>query len=97
MPENDADRNGYIKRMLCSVLRNFQCEVRSIDNFLRDSGNLVTEDHRIFSAFFWNELIQHDRLSGLFCAHYRISIFLKPADCIHSVFHVLPLDAVFSS
>jgi hypothetical protein len=60
MPKDDADGDGYVKGVLCSVLRDFQGEVRVVYNFLLYSCDFIAKDEGIFCLRISFELVEFD-------------------------------------
>ena len=97
MTQYNAHADRDVKRMFCAILRDLQGEVRSIDNLLRDSCDLISEYYSIFLTWRRNESVKHHRADSLLCTDNSIAFFLESADCIHSITYMLPLHAILGT
>ena len=68
-PEHNPDGNRHVERVFRAVLRDFQAQVRRVDDLLFHAAHLVAEDQRVALVRIGTEILQRRRPFRLLHAH----------------------------
>lgn len=95
MPQDNADTDGDIERMLGAILRYFKGEIGRIHDILPDTIHLIPENECIFNP---RDRLEPVKLDGTHClldADDGIAGLLQAGNRIKRVFRVFPFNAEF--
>ena len=94
MPEDDADGDADIERMLRAPLGDFQREIGCIYDALLHAVHFVSENERVTIARNGLEIIKFDGVDSLFDRYHGIALSLEGLYRILCFGIMLPVDAV---
>lgn len=88
-PQDHANGDGDVERVLGTLLGYFKGKIAGIHNGLLHAFNLITKDKGVAGAGLSVEGIQFDGIHGLLHGNDRVAIGLKAVDQVHGIIHVL--------
>ena len=97
VPDDDASSDGNVEGVLGAELGNLQTAVRSINDFLMNTFDLVAKDNSVFLIRSGREGLEHRGTMSLFDGEDFIALRLQGLNSLKSRRVIMPGDAILSS